>query len=773
MKRLLAVLAVAAACVALRAAIGSSGSSGIELKDARGTLSMRAVADDILQIQYVPIGVVAKPTDMLDPAGVRRAAAVGAATGLTLTTRAMRVSASETDIQIRSADGGTVVTIDRAALANAALKLTHASTEHLYGLRSYGLRDSTDARLQRANGLTRDAGAPVAASAQGDGGAPLAYSTHWGVLVDSIDGDATNTNGTFEFTHGSRKDVEAFVVIGPPKRTMAMVADLTGHSPLFPKWALGFMNSQWKTDEAEVRSIIATYREKQIPIDAFIMDFDFKAWGEDDFGEFRWNSTSGAGSVAPNKFPDGASGAFAKDMAARGIHLVGIMKPRVLVENTDHQPTKAAIDATAHNWWIPGKQPYQDYFSKRLANDFDFSKPDLRAWFWQHAKALFDTGIAGWWNDEADAGFDSLGHFHMAQALYDGQRGASNRRVWTLNRNFYLGAGRFAFGTWSGDINTGFGVMADQRGRLLTMIDLAQPHWSMDTGGFNGHPSPENYARWMEFAAVVPIMRVHNTFGEHRQPWVFGPVAEAAAKKAIEWRYALLPSIYSWEREATRTGIGIVRPLFWEFPDDPACANTTDAWMLGEALLVSPVVDQGQTTKSVYLPAGAWFDYWSDQGYDGGHAIDVPVDAVNWSDVPMFVRAGSILAAQPVMQFAGEKPVGEITLDIWSDAHRPARFEVYDDDGETYAYERGGFLSQVVTATEANSGVSVSFAKPTGTYRSAITTYRVRVHGARGATAAWNGRATTVRSSGTAVEMVIPAGQAGVLTVRPLVRAPR
>lgn len=754
-----AIAVVAAGTVAQTAA-------DLQFADAQGTLSIRAVAPDVVRIAYLPAGVTIAPTEMLDPNGLRAAPGVGAATRSTLATTAVRVSVSPAAIQIASADGRTTLAIDRTALVAGTVAVTHAAGEHLYGLRSYGLHNARDPRLDRANGLTRDTGAPVAAAAQGDGGAPLVYSTHWGLLVDSIDGDVTNAGGVLAFTDGSRKDVEAYVTVGPPERTIETTADLTGHPPLFPKWAMGFMNSQWKTDEAEVTSIIATYRRKQIPIDVFIMDFDFKAWGEDDFGEFRWNSTSGPGNVSPDKYPDGASGEFARRMAAEGIHLVGIMKPRVLVENTEGRPTRAAAEATAHGWWMPGKQPYRDYFSRRLANDLDFSKPDLRAWYWQHAKGLFDTGIAGWWNDEADAGFDSLGHFHMEQALYEGQRSVSDTRVWSINRNFYLGAGRFAFGTWSGDIGTGFPAMADQRARMLTMIDIGQPHWSMDTGGFSGHPSPENFARWMEFAAVVPIMRVHNTFGEHRQPWIFGPVAEAAAKRAIELRYALLPSIYSWEHEATRTGVGIVRPLFWEFPDDAASANVTSEWMLGTELLVSPVVDEGATTERVYLPPGRWFDYRSDTRFDGGRSIDIPTDAVTWSDVPMFVRGGSIVATQPVLQFAEEKPVTEITLDVWPDAARPATFEVYDDDGETYAYEQGVFFSQVVTASQTSGAVTIAFAQPRGTYHSTLTSYRVRIHGGAGASATWNGGAATVSSSGSTRVIVVPAGQAGTLTVR-------
>jgi alpha-glucosidase (family GH31 glycosyl hydrolase) len=259
---------------------------------------------------------------------------------------------------------------------------------------------------------------------------------------------------------------------------------------------------------------------------------------------------------------------------------------------------------------------------------------------------------------------------------------------------------------------------------MLATIDLGQPHWSMDTGGFNGHPSPENYARWMEFASVVPIMRVHGTFGERRQPWVYGPVAEAAAKKAIEWRYSMIPSLYSWEHKAHETGVGIVRPLFWEFPDDPGSANITDEWMLGDGLLVAPVLEEGAKLRTVYLPPGKWINRDTGAEYPGNATFNLALDDPNWQAVPMFVRAGTILASQPVTQYVGEHPVTELTLDIWPDAYRPATFTVYDDDGQTYRYERGDYFSQTVTA---NVG-AITLGVPEGHYRTAIKTYRVRLH---------------------------------------------
>jgi alpha-glucosidase (family GH31 glycosyl hydrolase) len=699
----------------------------LELTIANGIVRAHPISQNVIRIDYLPLGKSHHPTEMMDPHGSREHSYQVSIEDNQFLTSALAVDLKGNVLRVTSPDDKTKLEVDLAQLAQGSLKINHDPGEHLYGMRGIGLGRPKLPSLSVAAGIVRDEGAPVAAGAQGDGGAPLAYSATWGVLVDSIDGKFSNADGVLEFDGTSKDGVEAYIVLGPPKAVIEAATDLTGHPPMPPKWAVGFMNSQWGTTEDEVLSIVDKYREKQIPLDAFILDFDFKAWGEDNFGEWRWNSTSGPGSVSPNKYPNGQNGKFGQEMLRKGVHVLGIMKPRILTQNSELKPTRAAAEATEHNWWMPGKKPYQDYFSHRLANDLDFSQPSLRKWFWKHAEPLYQTGISGWWNDEADEGFDSLGFMHMQQSLFEGQESASNKRVWSLNRNFYLGAQRFAFGTWSGDIRTGFQTMADQRARMLTTVDLGQPHWSMDSGGFGGHPTPESYARWIEFAAMVPIMRVHNTYGEHRQPWVYGPVAEAAAAKAIRLRYSLFPYLYSAEHSAHETGVGIVRPLFWEFPNDPACANAVDSWMVGDSLLVAPVVQEGQKSLSVYLPEGTWYGYFDDASYTGGKAVTINCDSENWSDIPIFVRAGSIIASQPVLNYALEKPVDELTLDIWP-SDKEARFEVYDDDGETRANERGRYFSQVVRCVQGATGPVVYFDRPSGSYHSSIKTYRVRLH---------------------------------------------
>ena len=698
----------------------------LEYRINSASVVLTAVAPDVLRVEYHPDGIKSIPTPMLDPKGLRNAKPVGTAKGQELFTRQMHVIVTSSEIRVATKDNLRGVWVQPQTFYAGEFKVGYHG-ENLYGMRGNGLFGPRDQRLTVSKGLLRNNGAPIAAGSQGDGGAPLVYTSHWGILVDSIDGEFHTDDSFLTFGHGSRKDIEAYIVLGPPKRTIEVVNQLTGRPPMPPKWSLGFMNSQWGTDENMVLGIVDEYRKKRIPLDAFIFDFDFKAWGEDNFGEWRWNSTNNPGNVSGNKYPDGQSGVFNKLMADRGVHMVGIMKPRALTQNAEKKPTKTGLIATANHWWMD-KKPYTDYFSHRLANDFDFSKPDLRKWYWARSKNLFQTGISGWWNDEADDGFDSLGFFHMQQSLFEGQEKDSNRRVWSLNRNFYLGAQRFAFGTWSGDIGTGFQTMANQRARMLMLTDIGQSHWSMDTGGFNGHPDPENYARWMEFAAVVPIMRVHGTYGERRQPWVYGPYAERAAKQAIEWRSSMFPSFYSWEHEASQTGIGIVRPLHWQFPEDPKCANTTDAWMLGDQLLVSPVVEKGQTTKRMYLPEGTWIDYKTGRSYAGNSTIEIPTDNLFWRDMPMFVRSGSILASRPIQQYAGEREVDEITLDVWPASSHPAKFEVYDDDGETRANERGVTFSQQVVAIEKDGRVLIDFAEPKGNYPTTIQTYLVVIH---------------------------------------------
>ena len=625
-------------------------------------------------------------------------------------------------LQIDDLQHHRLLQLDLASLQHGALTLRHDPGDALYGVGGY------DATEDAGAGMLRTGHQVATAGEQGHAGAPFVWSTAgFGILMDSDAATFALAPGTIGVGGTASKHPDFYILLGTPTQIFKALAQLSGHSPLFPKWAMGFTNSQWGIDEKELLQIVDTYRARHIPIDNITLDFDWKAWGEDNYGEFRWNTA---------KFPDGPSGTLKTRMDARGIKLTGIMKPRI------HVDTVEGRYATAHHFWVPGEAVSADYFSHKPVKNIDFDLSAARTWFGDLAiKYGYAHGIVGWWNDEADTTGSETEFLNMQRALYDSQRAVSNQRVWSINRNFWLGSQRYAYGLWSGDIPTGFASMAGQRARMLSAINVGAMQWGMDGGGFkSGTPTPENYARWIEFGAFTPIFRVHGDFGQKRQPWVYGPIAEKAATQAIRLRYALIPYIYSYAHRYSADGIGLVRPLLFDWPGDPNLRNDVDSWLFGDWLLVSPVVMQGQAAKDVYLPAGRWIDWSSGKAYEGGRSVHLAVDHAEWSDIPLFIRDGAIIPTQPPMDYVGEHPLTQLDVDIFPAAVR-TQFDYYDDDGSSYDYERGAYFSQTLAAQRHADSVQVEAGAAMGSFRPPLQFYLLKIHGnATGAVTA-NGKA--------------------------------
>ena len=689
---------------------------GFDIGFGADTVSVRFTAANVVRVHFKPGGHATSPSLV-----VTRQAAAPVAPDVRVDKQddGLRISSGRVAAAWNAGTGMLIVAdaqservlvrMDIAAMREGRLAFTHDADDALYGIGGYDAWEDASAGLLRSGTLAAKAGE------QGHAGAPFVWSTAgWGLLVDTIGADFALRDGTVAVDRMSRKDIDCYVIVGTPPQLFGALAAISGRPPMFPKWAMGFTNSQWGIDQPELLRIVDTYRAKHIPIDNFTLDFDWKAWGEDDYGEFRWNTT---------KFPDGPSGTLKAEMDRRGIHLTGIMKPRI------HLDTVQGRYATTHHLWLASKPASDDYFSHKPVRDIDFDKPAARAWFFNDAlKHSFATGIVGWWNDEADDSGDDTQFLNMQRALYDGQRAMSDLRVWSLNRNFYLGAQRYAYGLWSGDIDTGFASMAGQRARMLSAVDVGAMQWGMDGGGFKGRPGPENYARWIQFGAFTPLFRVHGSFDEKRQPWVYGPVAEKAATAAIRLRYTLIPYIYAWMHRDHADGLGLVRPLIFDWPHDPQVRNDIDAWMFGDGLLVSPVVEEGQRSKRIYLPAGTWTDYFTGTVYKGGQTIEHAVDSRTWSDIPLFIRAGAIIPTWPPMDYVDQKPVTTLDVDVFPDTRR-TRFDYYDDDGNTYAYEHGAYFLQPLAVQRAGGTVTFETGAVEGTYKPALRFYLLKIHG--------------------------------------------
>ena len=285
-----------------------ASAQGGTLKTKGAELTLDLIASNTARVHVVTGGVSSPRTLVVDPAlAVQAVGGVSQSRGgdrIVVAAPGIRVEVDPSGASVRfcAVAGGCIAAEDLVGSETASeLHLRVDRVETLYGMRGLKLEDD-------GTGITRAKGAAVQAGVQGDGAAPMFFTPHFGVLVDS-DGGAFEVSGTsIRFRQGSRKDLEFFVVFGPPMETMSAMMRIAGLLPMAPKWTLGFINSLWGTNEADLYKIADTYREKKIPIDAFILDFDWKAWGEDDYGEWRWNSTSGAGSVNPDLFPDGAIG---------------------------------------------------------------------------------------------------------------------------------------------------------------------------------------------------------------------------------------------------------------------------------------------------------------------------------------------------------------------------------------------------------------------------------------------------------------------------------
>lgn len=668
--------------------------------------------DDILRVNYLPRGKKDTLTPVIDNIDFDyNGATIDTNTNpITIKTPKMMVKINKETgrISVYDADGSLLIKEqDIENPYNDGVKFNYDTQDQFYGIYATGAGSS-------AGTILRNDGGTAKAGSQGEGGAPFVWSTRgYGVLVDSVVGRFSISEKEIIFRANTKKDIEYFIMVGRPEEIFSSVAQISGRAPMFPKWSMGFHNTEWGIDQEELTNIVNTYREKNIPIDSYILDFDWKAWGEDNYGEFRWND---------EKFPDGSSGKLKEAMDEKGIKMSGIMKPRL------HVDTEQGRYATEKGFWWPDKKNYPDYFSKKLVNDLDFSIQECREWYFDHIKGAFDTGIIGWWNDEADEGFDSLQFLNMQRALYEGQRSYSSQRVWSINRNFLLGAQRYAYALWSGDIRTGFKSMADQREKMLSSINIGQMKWSMDTGGFSGPEStPENYTRWMQFSAFTPIFRVHGTENTQRQPWFFGEQAEKVSKDVMELRYKLIPYIYSYEWKTYSKGVGLVKPLIFDYPEDRKVVDCLDSWMFGDYLLVSPVVEEGQVEKEIYLPEGTWIDYFTGKRYSGNQTIKYPINAETWEDIPLFIKEGAIIPSQDFINYVGEKPVTNIYVDVFP-SNNETSFLYYDDDGLSYNYEKGEYFIQTMKTKIEGDKVIFNISPKEGNYNPELQYYIVKIH---------------------------------------------
>jgi alpha-glucosidase len=547
---------------------------------------------------------------------------------------------------LKSAEGKPLLTLKTVASDGVSITFTF---EHDPQDRFYGNGNDSE---NHAGPLIHTSGKQVVVN--GATSVPFIWSpSGYGILVanDILDVNRHITwfdsNGTMTWTVPERFADVYLMAAHDSAGVLGEYARLTGSAPIPPRWTFGFLMSRWGyKDVADVQDKWQQFRDRKIPVDAFIYDYD---WYTDDW-EFN-----------PATFPVPAAN-LAK-MHAMDLHFVGIRKPRIGGAHSDF--------AKSSGWSIPAP----------FGTDLRFDIEPARAWWWKYQLPLLKAGVDGWWNDEAEQAYDEF--FYMSQQQYLGGRAVSANRQWSIDRAFSPGLQRYGAAVWTGDIDSTWAAFSEQPGTLLNWSLAGMPYVSHDTGGFQSTPTPELYTRWIEEAVFIPIMRAHGTYNSPRWPWAFGDKELAAMTKAINLRYRLIPYLYTVAETAYRTGMPPMRPLFLEFPEDRATFSLNDEWMLGNRVLAAPVLTLDGKRK-VYLPAGNWFEGNTGKAVAGAQTLDLT--PVSLDVIPFYVRAGTILPLGPVTQSTAE---AEDPLEVRIYPGADAAFSLYEDDGNTYSYEKG------------------------------------------------------------------------------------
>jgi len=529
---------------------------------------------------------------------------------------------------------GTVTAVN----GTITLTLSHDARERFYG--------AGNESENHAGDLTHPSGTQVVSN--GVTRIPFLWSTGgWSVLVANNQSGISwhDENGVLTWTVPS-PSLDLYLSVAPDGYGLLdAYSRLTGRAPIPPRWTFGFMISRWGySDAADVQDKWRQFRDRQIPVDAFIYDYD---WFNND-----WDFN-------PKTFPPGSLG----KMKQLGLHFVGIRKPRI---------NGANLDFARKQGWV---------LSSPLGTDLRFDLPQARYWWWSHHVPLVQAGADGWWNDEAEQTTDEF--FQMVQTEWDGWRAMCDRRAWSLNRAFAPGMQRLGAACWTGDIDSNWATLANQPGTMLNWSLAGMPYVGQDIGGFQSTPTPELYARWIEEGVFVPVMRAHGTFNSPRWPWAFGDDVLAATKEAIGLRYRLIPYFYTFAAQTAATGVPLMRPLLLEFPQDPKTFNLEDEWLAGDRLLAAPVLVPGGA-RDVYLPAGRWYDFNTSAAVNGGQTLHVRAAL---DTIPAYVRAGTILPLGPVLRSTSLGVEDPLEVRVYPGAD--AVFALYEDDGDTYAYQRG------------------------------------------------------------------------------------
>ena len=556
------------------------------------------------------------------------------------------------------------------------------------------------------------------------------------------------------------------------KEMTTSFTDLIGKSFFAPEWAYGNMQCHYGYTQKKVEEVAATYREKQIPCDVMFADIE---WYHNQCSPTEWNH---------NNFPD--PDAMLSKLDGQGFKFGVIDDPNISAATTSKDDYKngKANDYFIHN--IEGETSLANWpwgsadgnASSGMSGVTDFFNPSAQKWWGDLHNTVLQQGVKAFWLDmneparylpnwafynEEGKSYGDIGEMHNAyalkhnQAMYEKIAEDKETRPFLLTRSGFTGSHRYA-SPWTGDTESDWKAMSEQLRLGLGLSMSGFSYWGFDIGGFYNSFSDDMFKRWVELATFAPVHRFHyanwannndNGHGNEayveigKEPWNYG--CEEISRNQINMRYELIPYLYSCTADSVigtgmegdgskGTGIPLARPMVMEYYDDAATYNMDTQFMCGPSFLVAPVVEDAQE-KEVYFPEGSWYDYSDGTIISRGNETknySAPIDKL-----PVFVKEGAIIPKMPVMQYVGEKPLDQLTLDVYPlTAQGESSFVYYEDDGETQQYKEGMYATTKYTCTVMADGTKFDIKARNGSYASRVAArdYLVQFHNVTSAT---------------------------------------
>lgn len=461
-----------------------------------------------------------------------------------------------------------------------------------------------------------------------------------------------NDIATAEFSGGA---LRYYLASGSPAQLLERYSQLTGRAPLPPLWALGYHQSHWGYEtEAAVRDTYQGFEQRNLPLSVIHLDIDVQM-------KFR------AFTIDPFRFPN--LGGFIRELQQHGVQFVTILNPGIKVSRESNLFLEGCIlDAFCK---LPDGRLVVGPVWPGWCVFPDFTNPAVRQWWSRQYEYLLDVGVAGFWHDMNEpAAFilwgdrslppqatqhhlEGRGGNHLeahnvygllqAQAAYQSLRQhRPQQRPFLVSRAGWAGLQRYAW-TWTGDIDCTWTALRQTMATVLGLGLSGIPYSGPDIGGFQGNPSAELYLRWFQMSSLISFCRTHSANNvEDRTPWSYGEPTLSIIRQFLQLRYQLLPYFYTLAWQANQQGHPLLRPLFWADPQDARLWSIDDQFLVGDALLVCPIVQEGERSRQVTLPSGDWYHFWDDEILTGEMAREIRLEAP-LERIPLLVRAGSIL----------------------------------------------------------------------------------------------------------------------------------